>query len=329
MTVDILIVGAGPCGLAVAVEAKRRGWSHLVLERGSVADSITRYPTYATFFSTPDKLAVAGIPFPLATEKPTRREALAYYRGVVTHAALKVCQDERVVGIVRDRDAFVVTSQQRAGGPRETRANVVVIATGYFGSPRRLGVPGEELPLVSHWYHEGHEGFQRRVVVVGGGNSAAEASLDLYRHGAVVTMVHFGPTFDRAIKPWLLPDLDARLREGAIDVRWNARVAAIHPDSVELVVGGVPVSLAADRVFLLTGYVASSELLDQLGVHVDTENGVPDHNPETMETPVRGVFVAGVLASGFDANRIFIENGRDHGERICHALAARWATDSA
>lgn len=328
MNVDLLIVGAGPCGLAAAVEASRHGWSHLVLDRGSVADSITRYPTYITFFSTPDKLAIAGIPFPLATEKPTRREALAYYRSVVTHAGLVVRQDEPVVAIARDGTGFVVTSRPQAGEVRETRARAVVIATGYFGSPRLLGVPGEDLPHVSHWYREGHEGFQRPVVVVGGGNSAAEASLDLCRHGARVTMLHFGPTFDRAIKPWLLPDFEARVKEGAISVQWNARVTAIRAGSVEVSTDGVTTSFPADRVYLLTGYVASSALLESLGVRVDTETGVPDHDPGTMETPTPNVFIAGVLASGYDANRIFIENGRDHGDRICRALRARLASDS-
>lgn len=319
--IDIAIVGAGPCGLAAAVEAKRRGLSPVVFERGSIAHSIAQYPTYVTFFSTADRVSIAGVPFTIANEKPTRREALAYYRAVVTHEELRVLQDHTVTAIDRSDDGFIVRAVGQSGAPSETRARAVVIATGYFGTPNRLGIPGEDLPHVAHWYREGHEGFQRRVVVVGGGNSAAEVSLDLYRHGATVTLVHFGPTFDKNIKPWVMSDLEGRLKDGAITLRWNTRLKSIAADSVEMSTGGAVASVPADRVYLMTGYTPSSTLLSQLGIPVDPVTGVPEHDPATMQTRVPNLFIAGVLASGNDANKIFIENGRGHGALIAAAIA--------
>jgi thioredoxin reductase (NADPH) len=318
--IDVAIVGAGPCGLATGVAAKRAGLSHVIIEKGAVVDSITQYPTYVTFFSTAERVSIANIPFVVATEKPTRREALAYYRAVVKHEDLVVRQDERVVSIVRAGATFVLTSQLRDGSVRTTTARAVVIATGYFGTPNRLGVPGEDLPHVTHWFRDGHEAFQRRAVVVGGGNSAAEVALDLFRIGAQVTLVHFGPTFDKMIKPWVMSDLEGRLKDGSIDVRWNTRLTAITHDHVTLRSDGRDEQLSADRVYLLTGFTPSSDLLAQLGIAVDTATGIPAHDPATMQTPVPGVFIAGVLASGNDANKIFIENGRDHGAIIVREL---------
>jgi thioredoxin reductase (NADPH) len=319
--VDVAIIGAGPCGLAAAVAVKRAGLSHVVFERGAVTESIAQYPTYVTFFSTAERVSIANIPFVVATEKPTRREALAYYRAVVAHEQLTVRQDEKVTAVAPSGDGFIVTSSPRSGGTRHTRARAVIIATGYFGTPNRIGVPGEDLPHVTHWYRDGHEAFQRRALVVGGGNSAAEVALDLFRCGAHVTLVHFGPTFDKMIKPWVISDLEGRLKDGSIDVRWNTRVTAIAPDRVTVESAGEFSALSADRVYLMTGFTPSSELLEPLGIAVDPVTGIPEHNPATMETPVRGVFIAGVLASGNDANKIFIENGRDHGALIAAALS--------
>jgi thioredoxin reductase (NADPH) len=320
----VIIVGAGPCGLAAAAAIAHRGWPHLVLERGQLVDSIARYPTDLVFFSTADRIAIAGVPFPLAAPKPTRRDALAYYRGVVTARDLVVRQEEPVSAIRAVPDGFAVTSQPVGGPPRETMARAVVLATGYFGTPNRLGVPGEALAHVTHFFREGHEGFQRDVVVVGGGNSAVEAALDLHRHGARVTVVHLGPTFDKRIKPWVLPEFEARVADGGIAVRWDTRVVAIAPGRVTVRCGERTEALPADKVYLMTGFTPSSVLVEALGIAVDAATGVPAHDPATMETSVEGVFLAGVLASGFDANKIFIENGRDHGERIAACLAARW-----
>ncbi|HET7632814.1 MAG TPA: YpdA family putative bacillithiol disulfide reductase, partial [Gemmatimonadaceae bacterium] len=329
--VDLLIVGAGPCGLAAAISAQAAGLRTLVVDAGAVCSSIAQYPTYVRFFSTADKLALGGMPFVVAAEKPSRRDALAYYRAAVTHFGIAVRQYERVESIEGSQGKFRVHTRPRLGEARVIRAGAVVIATGYFGSPNLLGVPGEELPHVTHVFREGHEAFQQDVVVIGGGNSAAEAALDLWRSGARVTLVHFGPTFDKRIKPWVLPDFENRAKEGAIGVRWHSRVVAIEPTGVVIEpAGGVTTAGGASRapkagagsarerlpaslVYVMTGFAPNVQLLRDVGVPIDAVTGIPAHDPGTLETSVPGVFIAGVVVAGFDANKVFIENGRYHG----------------
>lgn len=326
--VDVLIVGGGPCGLAAAIAAQRAGLRSVVLESEVIVNTIAHYPTYVRFFSTAEKLGIGELPFIIATEKPTRRDALAYYRAAVTHFGLTVRQYERVTEIERGHDELIVHSRTRGGANRRTNAGAVIVATGYFGSPNRLGVPGENLPHVTHIYREGHEAFQQRVLVVGGGNSAAEAALDLWRSGAHVTLVHFGPTFDKRIKPWVLPDFQNRVKEGSIQVRWNSRVASIEPDSVCIRAtddAGTSERVPASMVYVMTGFAPNTDLLKQVGVPIDPTSGIPEHDPETLETSVPGVFIAGVVVAGYDANKIFIENGRYHGDRIVARLLGRSA----
>src|SRR5689334_2954909 len=322
---DLVIVGAGPCGLAAAVSAQRAGLTPLVIERNVVVSTIESYPIYVRFFSTAEKLTIGGLPFVIAAEKPTRRDALAYYRAVVTHFRVPVRQRERVVAIRGKADDFTVVSVNAAGQEIFTRTGAVIVATGYFGSPNRLGVPGENLPQVTHVFREGHEAFLQDVVVVGGGNSAAEAALDLWRSGARVTLVHFGPTFDKKIKPWVLPDFTNRVKEGQIAVRWNSRVTAIEPPDVLLATNNGDARLRADRVYVMTGFAPSLELLRETGVPVDPKTGIPAHDSATLETPVPGVFIAGVVVAGYDANKVFIENGRYHGDRIVARLLGQRA----
>src|SRR3954463_11375735 len=245
---DLVIVGAGPCGLAAAVSAQRLGLKPVVIESGVVVSTIAAYPTYVRFFSTAEKLSIGGLPFVISTEKPTRRDALAYYRTVVTYFGIPLRQRERVTAIHGEAGNFTVVSRAGDGAEKKTTAGAVVVATGYFGSPNRLGVPGEDLPHVTHVYREGHEAFLQDAVVVGGGNSAAEAALDLWRSGARVTLVHFGPTFDKKIKPWVLPDFTNRVKEELIAVRWNSRVTAIRPGEVGGDTKGREARLGADRV---------------------------------------------------------------------------------
>jgi thioredoxin reductase (NADPH) len=358
-TADVVVVGAGPCGLAAAIAAKRAGLRATVIERGCVVSGIASYPTYMTFFSTAGKLSIGGVPFVVASEKPTRRDALAYYRAVVEHHELDVRQYERVVGIERlgeakgrteltpaepggpppnsnmsksaadaaiastlPAPAFRTRSVTQSGRERVTDSRAVVIATGYFGSPNRLGVPGEDLPHVTHHYREGHEAFRRRAVVIGGGNSGVEAALDLHAAGARVTLVHFGPTFDRNIKPWVLPTIEARMSSGEIGVRWNSQVTSIDPESVTISTDRGTERLPADHVYLMIGYMPEVGLLKDLGVPIDAETGIPQHDPVTMETAEPGVFIAGVIASGYDANKTFIENGRFHGDLIVQRMLA-------
>jgi thioredoxin reductase (NADPH) len=322
---DVVIVGGGPCGLAAAVSAQRAGLRSLVIESGVVVSTIAAYPTYVRFFSTAEKLSIGGLPFVIATEKPTRRDALAYYRAVVTYFGIPLRQRERVTAIHGRSGDFTVVSRTAAGEESKTRAGAVVVATGYFGSPNRIGVPGEDLPHVTHVYREGHEAFLQDAVVVGGGNSAAEAALDLWRSGARVTLIHFGPTFDKKIKPWVLPDFTNRVKEGQIAVKWESRVKAIEPRDVVIIRGRHEERVKADRVYIMTGFAPSVDLLRETGVPIDPKTGVPNHDPDTLETPIAGLFVAGVVVAGYDANKIFIENGRYHGDRIVARLMGQRA----
>ncbi len=313
---DIAIVGAGPCGLAAAITLRKAGLSAVVLDGGAVVSTITAYPTYVKFFSTAEKLAIGGLPFVIGDDKPGRRDALAYYRAAVKYFDIPVRQFECVTAITGAVGAFVVHTLRRGGETRELRARFVIIATGYFGSPNYLRVPGEQLEHVAHVYHEGHEAFDQDAVVVGGGNSAAEAALDLWRSGARVTLVHFGPTFDMKIKPWILPDVLNRIKEGNIAVRWNSRVRAISTHAITIDTSGVTSEPPADRVYVMTGFAPNVQLLRQVGVTIDSVSGVPAHDPVSLETDVPGLFIAGVVVAGFDANKVFIENGRFHGEKI-------------
>ena len=324
---DLLVIGAGPCGLAAAITAMRERLDVVVLDQGPVVSAILAYPTYATFFSTAEKLSLGGIPFVVADLKPTRRDALAYYRAVVRHFGIPVRQYERVTAIAGARGEFTVHSQA-AAGPRETRAKAVVVATGYWGSPNLLGVPGEGLPHVSHAYREGHEAFGLEALVVGGGNSAAEAALDLYRCGARVTLAHFGPSWDKRIKPWILPDITNRIAEGSLAARWNSRVVEIRPDETVLESPAGVQRVRADRVYLMTGFAPNVELLRAVGVTIDATTGIPAHDPVSLETDVPGVYIAGVVVAGYDANKVFIENGRFHGENIVAHLLGRRAPEA-
>jgi thioredoxin reductase (NADPH) len=324
-TLDLLVVGGGPCGLATAISAQRAGLSAVVVEAQAVVSTIAHYPINTRFFSTAEKLSLGDIPFVVATEKPSRRDALAYYRAVVRHFGIGLRQYERVTSVERRDNGFDVRSTLRSGAGRVTRARFVVIATGYFGSPNYLKVPGEDLPHVSHVYREGHEAFDQDVVVVGGGNSAAEAALDLWRSGARVTLVHFGATFDKKIKPWVLPDFVNRAKEGSIAVRWNSRVRSIETDGVVIAGETGEERLPATFVYVMTGFAPLMDLLRQANVPIDPLTGIPEHDPATLETSVPGMFIAGVIVAGYDANKVFIENGRYHGDKIVARLLGRSA----
>src|SRR5881296_4720741 len=322
---DLAVIGAGPCGLAVGVAAKRARLTCSLFDKGPVASSLMRYPLYMTFFSTPDKLEI-GVPFVTAGDKPTRREALTYYRKVAEHFELDVRQYHHVSGVTRARDGFELVAQHPGSPQPETiGSRHLVFATGYFESPNPLRVPGEDLPHVSHFYVEPHPYWQQRVVIVGGGNSAVEAALELCRVGARVTVVHFLGEFDRGVKPWILPDITNRVKDRSVAARWLSRVVEIRPREVIVrsETDGAAECLPADFVLAMTGYRADLSLLRAAGVTVDEKTGVPQHDPATMQTNVPGVFIAGVLASGLDANRIFIENGRAHGGLICGYLKAQ------
>jgi thioredoxin reductase (NADPH) len=325
---DILVVGAGPCGLAVGVAAKKAGLSCVLLDRRTIVSTIERYPLGMTFFSTPERIEIGGIPFIASLEKPTRRDGLIYYRRVAEHYELDVRPAEEVVDVARHDDGTFRVEVRRPHDEITYRADAVVFATGYYDNPNYLGVPGEDLPHVVHYFSEGHPYWHRRVVVIGAGNSSVDAALECWRAGAMVTLVHFGEGFDRTVKAWVLPDIQNRVKEGSIGVRWRSRVRAITPTEVEIVTDGTGAveCLPTDAVLAMTGYHADTALLRRLGVPVDPATGIPAHDESTMATTLPGVYLAGVIASGNDANRLFIENARGHGELIVRHLLEKKRT---
>ena len=315
-------MGAGPCGLGVGAAARKEGVSCTLFDKSCVVSSIAGYPTFMTFFSTAERLEIADLPFVVVGDKPTRREALRYYQRLVQEFALDVRQYERVESVRRDGNEFVLETVRASGAQSLTRAANVVIATGYFDSPNLLGVPGEDLPKVAHTYREGHPFFDQDVLVVGGGNSAVDAALEIHRWGARVTMIHFGENLDPNVKPWVMPDIVARIRDGDIAARWQSRIAEIRPDSVVIrsdMTGQTEV-LRNDWVLARTGYMPRRDLLISLGVEFDAETGIPLHDADTMETNAPGVYIAGVITAGNNANKVFIENGREHGPKIVNAV---------
>ncbi len=324
MSDDALVVGAGPAGLAAAIALKQAGLRARVLEKGLLVNSIFHFPPQMTFFTTPDLLEIGGLPFVSPHEKPTRVEALRYYRRVVEHHGLVLELDRQVTALGREVEGLRVTARSRRGESFEYRAPAVVMATGYYDHPNRLGIPGEDLPHVSHYSGDPHALWRRHVLVAGGKNSAAIAALEAFRAGAAsVTLVHRGERFSDSIKYWIRPDLENRVLEGSIAARLRSRVLEIRPGSAVVEGPEGRCELPADAVLLLTGYHPDVELLRAAGVTVDPQTLAPRHDPQTFETDVPGLFVAGSLSAGLQTNRIFIETGRFHGEAVARVLAGR------
>jgi thioredoxin reductase (NADPH) len=326
---DVLIVGAGPSGLATAIAAKQHGLDYVVVEKGVLVNSIFRFPVHMVFFTTPELLEIGGLPLVTPFDKPTRLEALRYYRRVVETYGLQISLQEQVMAIEREGDVFAVTTTDvdPAGEARQTRrvreARAVVLAIGYYDHPNCLGVPGENLPHVSHYYSEAHPYYRRRVVIVGGRNSAAEAALELFRAGAHVTLVHRGAQLGESIKYWVRPDIENRIKEGSVAARFETRVAEITTRSVIVDGAGTREEIPADAVLLLTGYRPDIALMQRAGVRCDEHTLAPELDPETFETNVPNLFIAGGAIAGRNTGSIFIENGRFHGERIVKVLAER------
>ena len=321
-TLDVLIIGAGPAGLAAAIAARKTGLSYQVVEKGALVNSLLHYPTEMVFFTTPELMEIGGLPFVSPNDKPSRMEALRYYRRVTDTYDLAIAFDQKVEQIAREDGVFVVRARHAGGTPSVWRGRTVVLATGAYDFPNMMGVPGEDLPHVSHYYTSPHPFYRKQVVIVGAKNSAAEAALDLYRAGARVTIVHRGSALGDSIKYWVKPDIENRIKEGSIAARFNTHVIEITPTHVLVEHDGARDRLAADGVFLLTGYISDNRLLREAGVELDPDTCGPRHDPETYETNVKGLYVIGAMVAGKASGRIFIENGRFHGEVVIREIGA-------
>lgn len=324
MMYDLAVIGAGPTGLACGLRAEKLGLSHVIFDRGTVVNTVVGYPTWMTFFSTPDRLSLENLPFTTPNFRPTRTEAIAYYQGVAKSADLNLKLHTSVHRAVREDGAFRVETDRG-----EYLARNVVIATGYFDQTNRLNVPGEELPHVHHYYKEPFAFYGRDVLVIGGRNSAVETALDLHRNGAHVTMIHRGEEFGRGVKYWVRPDIEKRIEMGDIRMLWHTEVKEIYPDTVLLKnnADGHEETITSDAVFAMIGYRPDEELLKRCGVAYDPETLVPEYNPETFETGVPGLFLAGSVACGCKTWEIFIENGREHAGIVVEEIAGRLAED--
>ena len=317
---DIICIGAGPTGLATAIEAKRAGMRPLVIDKGCLCNSIYHYPVNMVFFTTPELLEIGDLPLVCAAEKPTRAEALKYYRKTAEHYELELRLYERVTGIYGQDGNFTVVTLQENGKEEKYAGKKLAVATGYYDLPNRLGVSGEDLPHVSHYYTEAHEYWRQDVIVIGGKNSAAEAALDLFRYGARVTLVHRGNELGKTIKYWVRPDIENRIQAGQVQALFGARVDEITREEIVVEHHGRTTRLPAKQVFALTGYHPDFSFLSQLGVHLDPESKRPAVDPNTLESNVPGIHLAGVVIGGRHTSEIFIENGRFHGKQIIEAL---------
>ncbi len=326
---DVIVVGAGPAGLATAIAAKQAGLDCLVFEKGALVNSIQQFPINMVFFTTPELLEIGGLPFVTPHEKPNRFEALKYYRRAVDTFDLDIEFDETVTSVTPDEigprgePGLTVETCSARGVRRAWHARTVVLGTGCYDRPNMVGLPGEDLPHVSHYYTEAHGYYRKHVVIVGGKNSAAETALDLYRAGASVTLVHRRSRLADSIKYWVKPDIENRIKEGSIAARFETRVVEIRPTSVVLESARGRDEMPADAVFLLTGYVADTELLARAGISFDDQSFVPEYDRTTFETNVPGLFVVGSVVSGRQRGEIFIENGRFHGKQVIVVIRER------
>ena len=328
-TYDVIVVGGGPTGLACAIEATRRGLTHLVLEKGCVVNSLYRYPVNMVFFTTPELLEIGELPLVCQREKPTRLEALKYYRLAAQHFELNIHQYERVEKIQGSDGAFEFSTRDRMGAARHYRSKKTILATGYYDLPNLMEIPGENLPKVSHYYSEAHPYYDSDVAVIGGKNSAAETALDLYRHGARVTLIHRQAVVSDRIKYWVRPDIGNRIRKGEIQAFFNTRVVEIFPDCIRLAPAegangkGTAQTLQNDFVLALTGYHPDMDFIRSAGVEMEPTRMRPRCHPDTLESNVAGLYLAGVIIAGLETAEIFIENGRFHGKQIVADIAAK------
>ncbi|MGO9337669.1 MAG: YpdA family putative bacillithiol disulfide reductase [Terracidiphilus sp.] len=320
---DLLVVGAGPTGLACAIEAQKAGLRVVVVDKGCICNSLFHYPAHMTFFTTPELLEIGDIPFPSPNPKPTRNEALQYYRLVAAYYKLDVRQYHRVDRVKGSDGDFTVHTVDRYERPGVHKARKLALSTGYYDLPNYMHIPGENLSKVHHYYNDPHPFFGMDVAVIGGKNSAAIAALELWRSGARVTLIHRYAEIHRHVKYWIKPDIENRIKNGEVKALFRSQVVEITPDTVEVETPQGRQTLKNDFVFAMTGYHPDFDFLERLGVRFEGEDRRPVCDPETLESNVPGVYLAGVIVAGSRTNEIFIENGRFHGRQIARALASK------
>jgi thioredoxin reductase (NADPH) len=320
---DVLVVGAGPTGLACAIEAQRAGLRAVLVDKGCLCNSLYHYPAHMTFFTTPELLEIGNIPFPSPNPKPSRNEALQYYRQVAAHYRLDVRQYQTVENITGSDGEFRVHLRDRFDRTSSISTRKLVVATGYYDLPNHLQIPGESLSKVMHYYDDPHPYSGLDVVVIGGKNSAAIAALELWRHGARVTLVHRGPDIHRHVKYWIKPDIENRIKNGEIKAHFSANAVEITPDAIVVDTTKGRETIPNHFVFALIGYHPDFAFLERLGVRFEGPDRLPVCDPETLESNVPGIYLAGVIVAGSRTNEIFIENGRFHGRQIALALASK------
>ena len=320
---DALVVGAGPTGLACGIELQSRGVKTVLVEKGCVVNSIYHYPTNMTFFTTPELLEIGDIPMTSLNEKPNRHEALKYYRRVADHYHLDIRQYERVDRVAGEDNTFQVFTTDRLGCGHTYQVRKVVLATGYYDVPNRLGVPGEDLDKVLHYYKEPHPYYNLDVAVIGAKNSAAIAALELWWTGARVTLIHRGAGISDRVKYWIRPNIENRIKNGEIPAYFHSQVEEIYKDSIRISTPKGEIRLKNDFVFALIGYQPDLEFLNASGITLDPKTQRPRTDPETLESTRAGVYLAGVIVAGMHTNEIFIENGRFHGRQIAQSIAGK------
>jgi bacillithiol disulfide reductase len=318
---DVGIIGAGPAGLACGIEAKRAELSHIIFDKGCVVNSLAHFPINMVFFTTPELLEIGDLPLISAHEKPTRLEGLKYYRRAVETYHLNVHQYERVEGVSGNNGDFSIHTRERLGHTRVYNARKLIVATGYYDNPNRLGIPGEDLPKVSHYFTEAHPFYNQEVAVIGGRNSAIEAALDLFRNGSRVTLIYRRAEFSSSVKYWIKPDIENRVKRGEIKAHFNTQVLTVRPDTVVIQNSNRKEELKNDFVFALTGYRPDESFLRSLGIELNPLDLKPTIDPGTFETNVPGIHMAGANVAGLKNNEIFIENGRFHGKVVLQSIA--------
>jgi thioredoxin reductase (NADPH) len=326
---DVLVIGAGPTGLACAIESQRAGFRTVLVDKGCLCNSLFHYPSHMTFFTTSELLEIGDIPFPSPNSKPTRNEALEYYRKVADHYHLDTRQYRLVLSIGGSDGDFRVLTRDKFGRESVYRTRKLIVATGYYDLPNYMNIPGEELPKVHHYYDDPHPYYNLDVAIIGGKNSAAIAALELWRHGARVTLIHRGPEIHKNVKYWILPDIENRIKNGEITAHFKSQVLRIEADSVTLDTRRGELIIPNDYVFALTGYHPDFDFLREMGVHLEGKDLLPDCNPETLESNVPGIYLAGVIVAGSRTSEIFIENGRFHGRQIAGDLSRKMSLSGA